>query len=124
MRSSSPLIICLVLFVFAGCGSDNGIPRPEDTPGWDPVTVYASSIKREVMAVVAVAESNPREATGQADAALESFNDTADTGEYAETINEIKEKLKAMAAGKGKATGLKELAAKLPGEVPTRNARK
>lgn len=103
-----------------GCNSGDGIPRPEDTPGWNAVEAYASSIKRETMAVVATAESNPREAAAQADAALENFQDAADTGKYADTIAEIKEKLKSMAAGRGKATGLKELAEKLPGEVPNR----
>ncbi len=123
MRTSSFSVVILAISLILGCGGD-GMPRPEDTPGWDPVEAYASSIKREVMTLVALAESNPREANSQADAALENFNDTADTGQYAETIAQIKEKLQAMAAGKGNATGLKELASKLPGELPNSKAKK
>ena len=37
---------------------------------------------------------------------------------------EIKEKLKAMAAGTGKVAGLKELAAKLPGDLPASAGKK
>lgn len=124
MRLSTVYIVILMLVLSLGCGSDNGIPRPEDTPGWNAVEAYASSIKRETMAVVTLSETNPREANAQADAALENFQDNADAGKYKETIDEIREKLKAMATGKGKATGLKELAEKLPGDVPNRGAKK
>lgn len=120
MRSRFFSTMVLAAIFLQGCNEGNGIPRPEDTPGWNAVEAYASSIKRETMAIVALAESNPKEANAQADAALENFQDSADAGQYKETIAEIKEKLKAMAEGKGKATGLKELAAKLPGEVPNR----
>ena len=121
MRSSLFSTVVLAMTVLLGCNGGNGIPRPEDTPGWDPVEAYASAIKRETMAIVALSQSNPRDANAQADAALENFQDQAATGKYADTIAQIKEQLKAMAAGKGKATGLKELAEKLPGEIPTRD---
>ena len=103
--------------ITTGCGSR--APRPEDTPGWNAVEAYAKAIKRETLNVVAIAKANPREASAQADAALENFNDQAKTGDYTETIAQIKEKLQAMAAGKGNAAGLKELADKLPGDAPT-----
>jgi hypothetical protein len=118
MKSILCSYLLLAMMFMLGCSKGNGIPMPEDTPGWDPVKAYVSSIKRETMSVVALAESNPREANAQADAVLENFDDSADTGEYAETIAQIKETLRAMADGKGKATGLKELAAKLPGDLP------
>ena len=125
MKSTLFSTVALVAgILLSGCGSRDGMPRPEDTPGWDPVEAYASSIKRETMVIVALAQSNPREANAQADAALENFNDTADTGQYADTIAQIKEKLQDMAAGNGKATGLKELAEKLPGEIPSRGGNK
>lgn len=117
-------IILIASLTLSGCGGGNGIPRPEDTPGWNPVEAYAKSIKAEAMAIVALAASNAREANAQADAALENFNDSADAGEYAETIAQIKEKLKAMAAGTGKVAGLRELAAKLPGEIPASAGKK
>lgn len=117
-------IVIIALATFLGCSGGSGIPRPEDTPRWNPVEAYAKSIKAEAMSIVALAASNPKEAKAQADAALENFNDAADAGEYAETIAQIKEKLKAMAAGTGNATGLKELAAKLPGELPAAASRK
>lgn len=123
MRSTLFAVVSLALFALSGCGGGSGVPRPEDTPGWNAVNAYASAIKRETMAVAVLAETNPREASAQADAALENFQDTADTGEYKETIAQIKEKLKELATGKGKVTGLKELAAKLPGEVPTKGKR-
>ena len=110
--------IVLLLTVIAGCGGGDGMPRPEDTPGWNPVEAYAKSIKVETLSIVTLAASNPREANAQADAALENFNDRADAGKYADTIAQIKEILKSMAAGSGKATGLKELAEKLPGDIP------
>ena len=124
MNSRFFSIVLLTLLTLSGCSGGNGIPRPEDTPGWNPVEAYAKSIKAEAMAIVALAASNPREANAQADAALENFNDSADAGQYAETIAQIKEKLKAMAAGTGKVTGLKELAAKLPGEIPANASKK
>jgi hypothetical protein len=118
MKSFMFSFVLFAMLVTLGCSQGNGIPRPEDTPGWDPVAAYASSIKYETMAIARLAESNPREANAQADAALENFDDSNDMGEYAQTIAEIKEILQAMAAGTGKATGLKDLAAKLPGEMP------
>ncbi len=119
MRRALYSFALLAILSLSGCGgSGNGIPRPEDTPGWNAVEAYASSIRRETMTVVSVAQSNPREANNQASSALENFQDGVDAGPYAETIAEIKEKLKAMASGQGKATGLKELAAKLPGDAP------
>ena len=124
MNSKFFAIIILALLTLSGCSGGNGIPRPEDTPGWNPVEAYAKSIKTEAMNIVALAATNPREANAQADAALENFNDSADAGEYAETIAQIKEKLKAMAAGTGKVAGLKELAAKLPGDVPASAGKK
>ncbi len=117
-------IVVLASLMLSGCGGGSGIPRPEETLGWNPVEAYAKSIKAEAMAIVALAASNPREANAQADAALENFNDSADAGEYAETIAQIKEKLKAMAAGTGKVAGLKELAAKLPGDLPASGGKK
>ncbi len=124
MKSLPIALLYIFVLLMIGCDSGNGIPRPEDTPGWNAVDAYASSIKRETMAVVALAETNPREANAQADAALENFQDAVNAGQYADIIKEIKEKLKAMAAGKGKATGLKELAEKLPGELPTRTGKR
>ena len=124
MRSRFFSIALLALVTLSGCSGGNGIPRPEDTPGWDPVTAYVSAIKRETLAVAKLADSNPREASAQADAALENFQDTADTGQYKETVAEIKTILKAMASGKGKAAGLKELAEKLPGDVPGLSGKK
>ncbi len=120
MRSCLCCAVLVALMTLVGCGGGSNFPRPEDTPGWNASEAYAKSIRRETMAVVKMAETNPKDANGQASAALENFQDAVDAGQYAATIAEIKEKLKAMAEGKGKATGLKELAAKLPGDEPAK----
>jgi hypothetical protein len=69
------------------------------------------------VALLEEAAANPRDVATQAEVALESFNDDADAGQYAETIAQIKEKVNALASGSGNAAELKELVAKLPGEA-------
>lgn len=111
-------IVVLAMLALAGCGESGSFPSPEQTPGWDPVEAYASSIKIEVTNLLNVAAQSPREVASQADATLESFNDEADAGQYADTIKQIKEKVTALAAGQGSVAELKELVARLPGRTP------
>lgn len=54
----------LATALLQGCSEGNGIPRAEDTPGWNPVDVFASSIKRETMASVACRIQREREGNG------------------------------------------------------------
>jgi hypothetical protein len=117
MRSYSLNFFILAVFSIVGCGGETH-PSPEQTPGWDPVEAYAKAIKGEVTNLLAVAAANPQEVALQADATLESFDDGANAGQYADTIAQIKEKVSALAAGRGNVAELKELVAKLPGETP------